>query len=117
MRRQWAKPRKTDLTDEQIAYCISEYNRGRNTRCLADEFGVSATTIVLRMEAAGAPRRRRGAVQLITPEIAQAAKDLRATGLAWNWVAKRIGFSESALKREIRKLPANDAVIEQEQAA
>lgn len=109
-------PRAKALTAAQIPYVIAEYQRGRDTYCIAEELGVSASTVTLRLKEAGVPRRGRGAVKLITPDVAQVAKDLRATGLAWNWVAKRTGFSETALKREVRKLPANDAVIEQERA-
>lgn len=109
-------PRAKALTQEQMPYVIAEYQRGRNTRCIADELGVSASTVVLALDAAGIDRRPRGAVKLITQEVAQIAKDLKATGLAWRWVAKRTGFSETALKRAVRALPANDPVI-QEQAA
>lgn len=106
-------PRAKALTEAQIPYVIAEYQRGRDTYCIAAELGVSASTVTLRLKDAGIARRPRGGVQLVTLEISQMAKAMNDGAVPWRKIAKRIGFSETTLKRAVRALRG----AEKEQAA
>lgn len=106
-----SKGRKPALTAEQVEYAAAEYKRGRTMPNIADELNVSAATIRTYFIDADVPRRRAGCTPLISDELVDLAAEMRAEGVAWKLISRKLGMAHSTLERAIRKRSREEALM------
>lgn len=99
------------LPREKIDYIIAEYKRGRNMPNIAAEMGVSDATIRNYLVEADVPRRRAGCQKEVTDELTNVAAEMRAEGIPWKTISKKIGLSACTLDRELRKRNREEALM------
>lgn len=97
-------PKILNHTDERDAYIVAQYKRGRTTRCISEELGISTGTILLRLEAAGVQRRPRGPVVTLTIDVVKVAKAMNDDRVPWKVICRKTGFSYTPLKTAVREL-------------
>lgn len=84
-------------------YLISEYKRGRHSTCLAEEVGVSASTMILFLKDNGVELRPRGKTLQGTLELATLARTLREQGQRWKTISRKIGLHEHTLRCAVKR--------------
>lgn len=97
-------PKILNHTEERDAYIAAQYQRGRTTRSISEELGISTGTVLLRLEAAGVQRRPRGPVVTLTMDVVKVAKALNDEAVPWKVICRKIGFSYTPLKTAVREL-------------
>lgn len=98
------------FNEEQTAYIVAQYQRGRSSHCIAREMGVTMQTILIYLESNKVVRRVAGARKVVTPEIVETAKAMRAEGSKWGYIEKRVGVSRETLRQAIIRMNAGKEV-------
>lgn len=83
---------------EQINKMVDLYQKGRSSRSIAEDIGVSACTVSRNLRKAGVVVAPRGQRFMLTSEYVDLARRLRAEGLRWTEISARIGFSVRQLQ-------------------
>lgn len=92
--------RKRAIQPEQIEYLKTQYAAGRTTGSLSVELGVSKSTVLNYLRAAGVDCSARSGGwgnKKVTVAAVARATELRAQGVCWKLVERELKLSESAL--------------------
>lgn len=89
------------FTPEQLKALADLYRAGWSTYKLSKRYGISPTTVSRRLEAMGVALRSTGN-RVVSAEVLETARRMRADGKAWRFIVKATGVRERSIMRAIR---------------
>ena len=96
--------RKGKLDAEEVQNLISQYKAGYSSVQIGEQMCLSPATVINYLKREGVERRPAGAAQEATPELAELARQMRADGVCWKTISRKIGLGPKALSKAIKEL-------------